>query len=380
MRTMHVWKRVPMLVLACAAVSAPAQQTTVVFTAGFETTDTPSYQEGEQLHHAGGTPYRWNWSGADIGVITAQAEAVFSGGQGLSAVRSTTADSQRWWTRGTNAFAPLTSDVARVSFAVKATNWAVAADSLLEFWVLTEDADAADSGTNKAMRSAYLVLQGDGRLRAYTNNSVAITVASGVAVTDWNELRVELALTSRTYHVFLNGAQVATNFSFYGVSARGAAHSLQFKEYNNGSSSGGVYLDAVDVAGVAAGPDADGDGLPDAWELEHFGTTTNGAAADHDLDGWSAFEEYVADTQPTNDLSRLGPVSVSGGVAAVTHVLVSATSTGRLYGVSACSALAAAPQVWQEAGVQASGNGGSLVLDATNAPAGQAYRVYVRLP
>ena len=380
MRTMHVWKRVPMLVLACAAVSAPSQQTTVVFTAGFETTDTPSYQEGEQLHHAGGTPYRWNWSGADIGVITTRADAVYSGGQGMSAVRSTTADSQRWWTRGPDAFAPLTADVARVSFAVKATNWAVAADSLLEFWVLTENADAADSGTNKAMRSAYLVLQGDGRLRAYTNSSVAITLVNGVDVTAWNTLQVDLDLTGGTYHVFLNGAQVATNFTFFGASARGEAHSLQFKEYNNGSSAGGVYLDAVEVARVAAGPDADGDGLPDAWELEHFGTTTNGAASDHDADGWSALEEYVADTQPTNDLSRLGPLSVSGGASAVTHLLVSATSTGRLYGVSACSELVAAPQVWQEAGVQAAGNGGSLVLDATNALAGQAYRVYVRLP
>ena len=368
------------LLLSAAAGSAWAQQTTGVFAAGFETTDTPSYLEGEQLHHAGGVPYRWNWSGADIGVITAMADAVFSGGQGLSAVRTTTADSQRWWTRGPNAFAALTGDVARVSFAVKATNWASAADSLLEFWVLTENADASDSGTNKAMRASYLVLQGDGRLRAYTNNSVAITLATGVDVAGWNEVRVDLALTSRTYHVFLNGEQVATNFSFYGTSARGEAHSLQFKEYNNGSSSGGVYLDAVYVRQVTLGADADGDGLPDAWEQAHFATTTNGAAGDNDLDGWNNLEEYVADTEPTNGLSQLGRISVAGLPAGVTHLQLPATSTGRLYGVSATDTLAASPQVWQETGVQAAGTGGSLVLDATNAPPGQAYRVYVRLP
>ncbi len=53
-------------------------------------------------------------------------------------------------------------------------------------------------------------------------------------------------------------------------------------------------------------PDADGDGLPDAWELAYFGNTTNViAAADPDGDGMVNCDEYLAGTNPTNGLSYL---------------------------------------------------------------------------
>jgi hypothetical protein len=49
-------------------------------------------------------------------------------------------------------------------------------------------------------------------------------------------------------------------------------------------------------------PDSDGDGLPDAWELEHFGSLAQTASGDPDGDGFTNEQEYLAGTDPLNGL------------------------------------------------------------------------------
>lgn len=58
---------------------------------------------------------------------------------------------------------------------------------------------------------------------------------------------------------------------------------------------------------LGAGPDADGDGLPDAWEFSITSSLTNlnGGAADRDGDGVTDTGEYLADTDPLDDASLL---------------------------------------------------------------------------
>src|SRR5690606_11296473 len=46
--------------------------------------------------------------------------------------------------------------------------------------------------------------------------------------------------------------------------------------------------------------DIDGDGLPDAWEIEHFGHLDFNAGADPDGDGFSNLQEYEAGTSPVD--------------------------------------------------------------------------------
>lgn len=65
---------------------------------------------------------------------------------------------------------------------------------------------------------------------------------------------------------------------------------------------------AVDMGAYEFGswvPDADGDGLPDAWELQVSGSHT-GVVSGSDLDGdlYTNFDEYIAGTSPTNVLSN----------------------------------------------------------------------------
>jgi hypothetical protein len=79
--------------------------------------------------------------------------------------------------------------------------------------------------------------------------------------------------------------------------------------------------------------DTDGDGMPDWWELLHFGDPTNTAAvADAEPDGQNNLNEYRSGTDPTNAASVFEIVSAvaTGGNAIVQWSSV----TGKVYGVA----------------------------------------------
>jgi hypothetical protein len=75
----------------------------------------------------------------------------------------------------------------------------------------------------------------------------------------------------------------------------------------------------VDISAGGAPPppppeDSDGDGLPDAWETQHFGdTTSQDGAGDPDGDGSANLAEYQAGTDPTSASSVPGGAGGSGG-------------------------------------------------------------------
>jgi hypothetical protein len=64
------------------------------------------------------------------------------------------------------------------------------------------------------------------------------------------------------------------------------------------------WKSAAPTAGLAntggSSGDSDNDGLPDAWELSHFGTLSRDGSGDFDGDGLSDLAEYLAGTDPTN--------------------------------------------------------------------------------
>jgi len=45
--------------------------------------------------------------------------------------------------------------------------------------------------------------------------------------------------------------------------------------------------------------DNDGDGMPDGWEAQYFGTLLRSGLGDYEGDGVSDFNEYLAGTDPT---------------------------------------------------------------------------------
>lgn len=235
MRIPGTWIRIALL-LAPGAVAASAA---VVLTTGFEQNETPSYQAGEQLHHAGGSPYTWNWSGDNIGTISTAPAAVYEGAQGLDATRSTFGGSQLWWTRP-GVVDGIHSGRLLIDFAVKTLNWADSPDSFLE--IATSDIGVDDFGANST-RASWVTLKGNQRLFAL-DGGTEVELASGLTITDWNRIRIELNFQTSAYDVYLNDTLLAHQFGFY---AGSTVNSLQFKEYNQGASSGGVYLDSLSI-------------------------------------------------------------------------------------------------------------------------------------
>lgn len=219
-----------------------------MFATGFETSETPAYVAGTQIHNVGAPNQPWNWTGPDIGQVSADPAAVFAGSQGLATLRTSAADSQYLYTRGSNAFDPLTGFRAQVHFAVKATGWNNSNDSFLEFWTQGDLLDGAAADANRENRSAWIALTGTGNLIAYPGGDT-LTLATGLTVTDWNRVTLEVNLGAGHYTVFLNDMEVGTDIAFQGAGPSvGTLEQIQFKHFNDGQSSGGFYLDNFSLA------------------------------------------------------------------------------------------------------------------------------------
>jgi len=155
------------------------------------------------------------------------------------------------------------------------------------------------------------------------------------------------------------------------VLASSVSSSSGFDQYGN-YGFGFVVLDpiSIDVS------DVDDDGLPDVWEIQYFGTTTNSTSnGDDDSDTLLNGEEYLSGTQPNNSNSYLKAEmdGTTGGVAVQ-------SVAGRLYHLYYSTSLL--QSVWWPVfgATNVPGNGSVLYfVDPVN-EAQRSYRVTVEMP
>ena len=167
-------------------------------------------------------------------------------------------------------------------------------------------------GANFAMQSSG----GDGRVRLVLSRDEALAAGRGVLAT--------LVFTVNP------GAQpgdesvlTIAKFRISGVYGANTAWSETV------AASNGQFLA---VASVDA--DSDGNGLPDSWELEHFGALTGtDPAADPDHDGSSNLAECRAGTDPMNGYDCLRVSGLAGVLSGTDVVLRWQSVTGRFYRV-----------------------------------------------
>lgn len=143
--------------------------------------------------------------------------------------------------------------------------------------------------------SAVFYINTNAQIVAYDSTNAFILTASSVS-NDWNTFEVHCDYISRVWNLWVNDTQVLTNFSFHG--APPAFHAFEFSEASFDYT---TYVDDIAVTASQSEPDSDGDGLPDSWEQQYFGGTTNANPIATASNGVNSVQEcYIAGISPVD--------------------------------------------------------------------------------
>ena len=176
-----------------------------------------------------------------------------------------------------------------------------------------------------------------------------------------------------------NTAPWPTNANAGGVALVRVNTTLYANDPANWTSSANVTPGTA--AGVDPDADADGDGMPDSWEIAYFGSTNavnGGAGDDWDGDWESNYAEYLADTNPTNPLSRFHIESFTTEPSPAVRFTSSAS---RVYTLYYCTDLASGAWANIPSQTDIPGSGGvDTLTDPVPADPQRFYRLGISLP
>jgi hypothetical protein len=125
--------------------------------------------------------------------------------------------------------------------------------------------------------------------------------------------------------------------------------------------------------------DLDGDGLPNYWEQQYGTTTGLVASVDNDGDGFTNYQEYIADSNPTNPALFF---EISGLMASQVQTICFTGSTARQYQVFyTTNDLPATNLTWIAAHTnKVRGVGTNSSITVSNMDETAFYRLWVSLP
>jgi hypothetical protein len=209
--------------------------------------------------------------------------------------------------------------------------------------------------------SAVFYINSNAHIVVYSNTT-PVELAGTVSTNAWTLFTVDCDYDSQTWSLRINGSPVADGLDFY--SAQTNLTAIAF------SSVTATHLDEITVAErLDDVPDDDGDGLPNDWESEYFGGTTNATpSANPDGDDYTNEEEYIAGLNPTNaDLFVINTIDANG-------VLGWSAVSGRVYNVYWTSNLLSPFTI-----LQSNFTGGAFTDQTHGADAEGFYRLDVQL-
>lgn len=206
------------------------------------------------------------------------------------------------------------------------------------------------------------------------------TIPGGVGDLSVKYRKYFTAAGTRSFDVYVNGAVV-------GSVADANNTTPQTQTFGSVNIAGDVVIKVSGTGGKQfvidtlswtsyATADSNGNGIPDDWEIVHFGNLTNTAAGDNDFDFFSNYEEYVADTDPLNPDSLL---RLDLAAQATARDIVFRGTNTRLYSVEhSADLLDGAGWGGLQSGM--AGTNGWMTVGDTNDAASRAYRVRVEVP
>jgi len=147
----------------------------------------------------------------------------------------------------------------------------------------------------------------------------------------------------------------------------------------DGNGLAGAQYDIGAYEYLLASADSNGDGIPDGW-TQRYGlnpTDPNVASGNPDNDPHTTWQEWIADTDPTNAASFFRIASMPGAPSSVRF----ASSSNRVYSLFASTNLTASNSFVPVPGqTNIAGNGGAQTLTDPNAAAAKFHQVQVKLP